>query len=267
MVRRPAVAGTWYPGSAQGLKAMIQGFLDSEASPKPALLAVSPHAGYIYSGAVAGKVFSRVSIPRKVVVAGVNHRGAGSSAALMTQGTWETPLGSVKLDGELGQELLGRCPLLDDDPKAHQYEHSLELQVPFLQYFQNDLLLTPLALSFVSYDECLEIGRALAESIRLQAEPVLMVASTDMTHHEPAEAARQRDMKALEQILALNPKGLFETVRHLGITMCGVLPTTVCLLAAKELGASRAELVAYTNSGEATGDFRQVVGYAGLIIN
>jgi len=186
---------------------------------------------------------------------------------LMTQGAWETPLGQVKLDNVLGQELLSRCPLLDDDPQAHQFEHSLELQVPFLQYIQKDLLLTPLALSFLSYDECLEVGRALAESIRVQSEPVLMVASTDMTHHEPAETARLRDMKALEQILALNPKGLFETVRHLGITMCGVLPTTVCLLAAKELGATKAELVAYTNSGEVTGDYRQVVGYAGLIIN
>ena len=266
MVRPPAVAGTWYPGTAQGLTDMIQGFLDAPADPQKAVLAVSPHAGYIYSGAVAAKVLSKVEIPRKVVVAGVNHRGVGSPAAVMTQGAWETPFGLVSLDSDLGGELLNRCELVAEDARAHQYEHSLELQLPFLQYFRKDFLLTPLALSYLSYEQCLELGQALAESIKAQAEPVLMVASTDMTHHEPADAAEEKDMKAIERILALDPRGLYDTVRKLGITMCGVLPTTVCLIAARQLGAKDAKLVAYTNSGEATGDFREVVAYAGLII-
>ena len=266
MVRQPAVAGQFYPGSSQELLATVRQCLDPEATPTPALLAVCPHAGYIYSGATAGKTLSRVTIPRRVVVVGPNHRGAGAAAAVMSQGQWLTPLGPVALDAELGQRLLAGSRLLSEDARAHQMEHSLEVQVPFLQVLQPELSLLPICLGWLDYDQCAEIGHDLATAIRGLHEPVLLLASTDMTHYESAPAARAKDSQALERVLSLDPKGLYDVVRARGISMCGVLPTTACLAAALELGAKSAELVEYTNSGAASGDFAQVVGYAGLIV-
>lgn len=267
MLRQPAVAGQFYPGNAAQLRAMIQGFLDPQAAPQPALLAISPHAGYIYSGGTAGKVLSQARIPRRVVVVGPNHRGAGHGAAVMSQGQWQTPLGVVDLDADLGAQLLGRCSLLAEDAAAHMFEHSLEVQVPFLQMLQPELILLPICLSLLSFSECRQIGNSLAQAIRAVDEPVLMVASTDMTHYESASAAQKKDSQALERILALDPQGLFDTVRGLGISMCGVLPTTVCLVAALALGATSARLVEYTHSGVVSGDHQRVVGYAGLIVS
>lgn len=267
MLREPAVAGQFYPGTPQQLKAAVLDCLDQEATPQPAILAVCPHAGYIYSGATAGKVLSRVAIPRRVVVVGPNHRGMGHPAAVMSHGQWRTPLGSVPLDEELGNELLKRSSLLAEDHLAHQAEHSLEVQVPFLQVLQPELTILPICLSFLAYSECRAIGQALAQAIRAVEGPVLLLASTDMTHYESADVAQKKDSMALKPLLALDPQGLFDTVRGLGITMCGVLPTTVCLVAALELGASQAQLVQYTNSGMVTGDYRQVVGYAGVIVS
>ena len=267
MVRAPAVAGQFYPDSPQQLDAVLKVFMEPAAEPVEALMAVSPHAGYIYSGGTAGKVFSRIKVPQKVVLIGPNHRGAGSPVAVMSQGVWRMPLGEVELDAELGGELVRLSPIAEEDSRAHQYEHSLEVQVPFLQYLQKDLLLTPICISYLDLEDCLSLGLDLARAIKKQNQPVLLVSSTDMSHYEPAEQARKRDMRAVDHILALDPQGLFHTVRNQGITMCGVLPTVICLAAALELGASQAELIHYTNSGEASGDFGQVVGYAGLIVS
>ena len=266
MLRSPAVAGYFYPESAQELRATLKGYLDSAAKPAPALLAVCPHAGYVYSGAVAGVVLGGVEIPQRVILAGPNHRGLGADAALMSQGAWETPLGQVGLDAELGDLLLRHCPMIREDETAHLHEHSLEVQVPFLQTLQPDLKLSPLCLSAMSLDECLAMGRCIASAIKELGEPVLMVASTDMSHYEPARQAEQKDMAAIGHILDLDPAGLYEIVARQDISMCGVLPTAVLLQAAKDLGAQGAELVKYTNSGEASGNFNEVVGYAGLIV-
>lgn len=266
MLRAPAVAGQFYPGRPQELAGMIQGFVQPQAQAIPALLAVSPHAGYIYSGAVAGKVLSQITIPRRVVVLGPNHRGQGSPVALMGQGAWETPLGRVELDSKLTQDLLGRNRLAQDDPTAHLFEHSLEVQVPFLQYLRPDILLTPLCLGGLGFADCAALGHDLAEAIKAAGEAVLMVASTDMTHYESADQAESKDRLAIERMLALDPEGLYNTVLGRGISMCGVIPTTVALAASLALGASDCKLVAYTNSGDTTGDYRQVVGYAGLIV-
>jgi AmmeMemoRadiSam system protein B len=267
MVRTPAVAGQFYPDDPAVLAAQLKAYLKPEGEPKPALLAVSPHAGYVYSGAVAGRVLSRVKVPARVVVAGPNHRGMGAQAAIMSQGAWQTPLGQVGLDQALGEQLKRETSLVEEDPQAHRLEHSLEVQVPFLQALRPDLKLLPLCLGHLSFAHCRDIGQALARAIRAQGEPVLMVASTDMTHYESAGAAKQKDSRAIERILALDPQGLYDTVRGLGISMCGVLPTTVCLVAALELGAAQAELVAYAHSGMVTGDDREVVGYAGLLVS
>jgi AmmeMemoRadiSam system protein B len=266
MSRAPAVAGRFYPGHPGELKAAIQGYLDPAVTPEPALAAVCPHAGYMFSGPVAGKVLSRVEIPRRVMVLGPNHQGLGQRAAVMTRGAWRTPLGEVALDSGLGGELLAASSLVVEDDLAHQYEHSLEVQVPFLQVLRSDFLLTPLCLSTLSYEQCAQLGGAVAAAIKAVGEPVLMVASTDMTHYESASRAEAKDQLALERILELDPPGLYNTVAGRGISMCGVLPTTVALTAAIELGASQAELVAYTHSGQVTGDYEQVVAYAGLII-
>lgn len=267
MVRVPAVAGQFYPGDPAELAAQVRGYLKAAAPPAPALLAVSPHAGYIYSGAVAGQVLGRVSVPARVVVAGPNHHGLGAQAAVMSQGRWQTPLGQVELDQELGEELKGQTRLVVEDPAAHRLEHSLEVQVPFLQILRPDLRLTPLCLGRLSWPQCQEIGEALGRAIKSLGGPALMVASTDMTHYESAKAAKAKDSRAIERILALDPQGLYDTVRGLDISMCGVLPTTVCLVAALELGAAKAELVAYAHSGMVTGDDRQVVAYAGLLVS
>lgn len=267
MMRRPAVAGQFYPGNPRQLTGMIESFVEPRAAKAPALAAVCPHAGYIYSGAVAAKVLSRVEIPRKVVVLGPNHRGLGARVAVMARGAWITPLGSVELDEDLASALITAGDLAEEDSLAHQYEHSLEVQVPFLQYFRDDLLLTPICLSMLSYGQCVELGAALAQVIGQAGEPVLMLASTDMTHYESADSAKLKDQLALEQLLELNGRGLYNVVTGHGISMCGVLPTTVVVEAANRLGAEKCELVAYTNSGEVSGDFQQVVGYAGLIIS
>ncbi len=266
MSRAPAVAGRFYPGRPAELEATIRQYLASEAEPQPALAVVCPHAGYVFSGPVAGKVLGRVVVPRRVVVMGPNHQGLGERAALMSRGSWRTPLGEAQLDAKLGGELLSRSALVREDDLAHRYEHSLEVQVPFLQVRRPDLLLTPLCLSMLSYEQCEQLGHDLAGAIKALGEPVLILASTDMTHYESAQSAQAKDQLALEQVLALDPQGLYNTVASRRISMCGFLPTTVALAAALDLGATSAELVAYTNSGQVTGDYDQVVAYAGLII-
>lgn len=266
MLRAPAVAGQFYPGSPEQLRTEVESYLQSGIEPQPAVLAVCPHAGYIYSGRVAGQVLSRVEVPRRVLLVGPNHRGLGAPVALMSSGGWQTPLGAVELDPELGQILKEHSDMVSEDSDAHRVEHSLEVQVPFLQILREDLLLTPLCISYLGLEECLELGAGIARAVRALGEPVLLLASTDMTHYESAQAAEKKDRQALERLLALDPNGLFHVVRGQGISMCGVLPTTVCLAAAIELGAQAAELVNYTNSGEVSGDYDQVVGYAGVIV-
>ncbi len=267
MIRPPAVAGAFYPADAIQLREMVGAMIEREAAPTKALLAISPHAGYVYSGPAAGKVFGRVVVPERVVVMGPNHRGVGAPAAIMSRGQWQTPLGNVELDSELGGRLLKLSPLLREDPTAHRMEHSLEVQLPFLQVLQPRLKLTPICLGWLGYPECEALGTALAQAISSMGEDVLMVASTDMTHYEPAAVAREKDELAISCILELDPRGLYDVVRTRGITMCGVIPTVVGLVAARQLGASRAELVVYTNSGEVTGDYYQVVAYAGIVVS
>ncbi len=266
MLRSPAVAGQFYPGTSDQLRAEVESYLIGSEEPQPALMAVCPHAGYVYSGRVTGQVLRRIEMPRRVILVGPNHRGIGAPVALMSDGAWATPLGEVELDGEMGRALKEQHSVISEDEKAHRFEHSLEVQVPFLQVMRPDILLTPLCLSYLGLDDCLQLGDILARAIESVGEPVLLLASTDMTHYETAKAAEQKDRQALERILALDPEGLFQVVRSQGITMCGVLPTTVCLCAALKLGAKSAELISYTNSGEVSGDYQQVVGYAGAII-
>jgi len=267
MVRQPAVAGRFYPAQAEALAAEVDQMLQTDQPPQPALAVVCPHAGYVFSGRVAGQVFGQVTVPRRVLLMGPNHSGMGRPAALMSRGQWRTPLGLINLDDQLGQAIMDRAAYVEQDDLAHRNEHSLEVQTPFLQRRQAQLLLTPLCLALLGVQHCLDLGRAIAEAIAALGEPVLIVASTDMSHYIPAAQAKALDELAIERIMALDAEGLHHTVLGRGISMCGVVPTTVALAAAVALGASRARLAAYANSGQVTGDEGEVVAYAGLIID
>ena len=266
MVRRPAVAGHFYTGDPAELRRELDRLVP-ERSPREAVLGiVSPHAGYIYSGAVAGEVYASIEVPRDVIILGPNHHGLGERAALHPAGEWLTPLGAVSVNGGLGDLILAQAPLVRTDSRAHTLEHSLEVQVPFLQYMRPDVTIVPLCLGFGDFASCQALGHAIARAVREWGRPVLIVASSDMTHYESAAAAKEKDDLALGELLALRPEGLLETCRRHGITMCGVIPAVVMLAAALELGASRARLVCYATSGDVTGDNRNVVAYAGVTV-
>ncbi len=267
MLRQPAVAGQFYSSERDRLRKDLAALITSQEEQERAIGVVSPHAGYIYSGAVAGALFGAIRIPHTVVILGPNHHGVGARAALYPSGSWATPLGTVPINDTLASLCSRHVPLLEPDTLAHLYEHSLEVQLPFLQAIRPDVAIVPVCIGFGRYQECEELGMGLALAIREYGEEVLVVASSDMTHYEPADQAREKDGIAIREILALNPSGLLETCRSRGITMCGVVPATVMLIAAKELGASRARLVRYANSGDVNGDVRQVVGYAAVTVS
>lgn len=265
MVRRPAVAGYFYPRTAAELRSMIEGMVDVRAQKEKAYAVVSPHAGYVYSGPVAGAVYSSVILPDHLVILGPSHRGQRSVFAIMKKGSWETPLGDVPVDLEIAEALLRGSSLIRVEESAHEDEHSLEVQLPFIQFLRPSFSFVPVCVSpAADYASLEDLGTALAGSIRESGGDVLIVASTDMSHYVSQETARAKDTLAIERILGLDPRGLYDVVRREGITMCGFQPTTAAILAAKELGARKAELVRYMTSGETSGDFDQVVGYAGL---
>jgi len=267
MVRRPAVAGYFYPQKAEELRAMLKGMVDPKAKKEKALAVVSPHAGLVYSGPVAGAVFSSVEIPGCVMILGPSHRGIRAVFGIMSEGTWQTPLGEVPVDAELARAIRERSPLVQEDAGGHASEHSLEVQLPFLQYLKKDFYIVPVCISpAADYADLENLADALADSIRQSGQEVLLVSSTDMSHYVSQETARKFDFMAIEKILALDARGLYDVVRDEDISMCGFQPTTAVILAAKKLGARKAELVRYQTSGDASGDYDRVVGYAGLRI-
>ncbi|HIC91300.1 MAG TPA: AmmeMemoRadiSam system protein B [Syntrophaceae bacterium] len=266
MKREPAVADQFYPADKPSLTRQIESFMKEVEAKEDVMGVVSPHAGYIYSGRVAGAVFSRINIPEDVVILGPNHRGYGADCAIMTTGTWNMPHGPVEINSTLAHLMVNNSRYLADDYKAHLHEHSLEVQVPFIQYVRPDFRLVPITMAKADFKVCEDIGLAIAKAIRDYGKKVLMVASTDMTHYESQKDAERKDHRAIKKILELDAKGLLETVMAHDISMCGVIPTTIVLVACKTLGATQAHLIEYATSGDITGDYFQVVGYAGLII-
>lgn len=267
MDRQPAVAGQFYPSNGKELRSELSGFVSSTDGGEKALGIIAPHAGYIYSGQVAGKVYGEVAIPGKVVILGPNHHGIGARTALYPDGEWITPLGKTRIDTRLAELVKKHAPQVEEDTVAHLCEHSLEVQLPFLQFIRPDVSIVPLCLGFSDFASCAALGKGIAMAIRESAEEVLIVASSDMTHYESAASARAKDEEALKQVLALDPEGLLQVCRAKGITMCGVIPSSVMLVAALELGATKARLVSYATSGDVTGDNRQVVAYAALTVS
>jgi AmmeMemoRadiSam system protein B len=265
MKRRPFVAGQFYPGGAPELRGMIRGMIDPRARKEKAIAIVSPHAGYIYSGAVAGAVFSSVELPRISVILGPAHREIVPVFAIQRSGTWSTPLGEVPVETDLADAIMSNAPLVKEDAGAHLREHSLEVQVPFLQVLKEDIAIVPICVSYeASYEDLAGLGRALATAVQGFGSDVLIVASTDLSHYISREAAEKKDNKAIDRILALDPEGLYRTVVRENISMCGFRPVIAALIAAKDLGAAKAELIRYQTSGDVTGDYREVVGYAGI---
>ena len=266
-VRRPAVAGRFYPGDPSVLLTDVRSYLSPTEKTVTAIGCVVPHAGYIYSGHVAGAVFARLNIPRRCIVLCPNHTGMGQPLAIMSAGAWETPLGIVPIDSSLADALKKRFSLLTGDADAHRAEHAIEVELPFLQAKSPNFTFVPIALGTGKFDVLENLGQAIADVVKAETEPVLVIASSDMNHYENDKITRVKDHKAIDRILALDARGLFDVVMNEDISMCGFGPTVAMLTAGKRLGATSAELVKYATSGDISGDREMVVGYAGVIVH
>ena len=264
MIREPYLAGSWYPGKPGELRENIKKMTDKDALKLDAIGVVSPHAGYAYSGPVAGAVFSRIKFKNTFILLGPNHRHDGKPFSIMTDGIWKTPLGDVRIDDELASAILKASKNLAKDDEIHEGENSLEVQVPFIQYFKSDAMIVPILLWHANPSIYKEIGRAIANVLKSTSTDAVIVASGDMTHHKPHEKAKADDMRAIQTILDLN---IDEFIANSNSSMCAPASVICMLTAAKELGASKAELVKYQTSGDTSGDYSSVVGYAGIIIS
>jgi len=266
MKRKPAVAGQFYSSSSSDLLKEVQRYVKTSTIKERAIGVLSPHAGLMYSGAVAGAVYSRIELPHTIILIGPNHTGMGRAVSIMSRGEWEIPTGSLKIDETLAEKIKKQASIIEEDNLAHQMEHSLEVQLPFILYFSKDVEIVPITIMAESLDVCKTVGEAIADVIRDIKHPVTIVASSDMTHYELDSVARTKDKKAIDEILSLDPEGLYKTVIKERISMCGFIPATTMLYAVKKLGAKDATLVKYMTSGDVSGDYTSVVGYAGIII-
>jgi MEMO1 family protein len=267
MLRSPYVAGQFYPRDAQQLSNVLQNLIPEPVSVVDAKAVMVPHAGYEYSGRVAGETYAAVRLPRKFVILCPNHTGQGADLAIWPRGAWETPLGQVQVDSDLADKIVTRCPQVSDSPAAHLGEHSLEVQLPFLQtLLGNNFQFVPIAVGTEDYRVMTKLGEALGDLLSKASEAVLLISSSDMNHFESAEKTIAKDELALRAILRMNSRELYDAVHRHQISMCGYGPTVVILEAARLMGAKKVRLVRHTHSGQISGDNRRVVGYAGLVI-
>jgi len=267
-LRPPAVAGRFYPGRSESLGRQIDQYLGNEPEKiESALGCVVPHAGYMYSGHVAGAVFGKLPKRSTYIILCPNHTGRGAPLAIMSSGEWLTPLGRVPVDSAMATLLRRACHLLMEDAEAHEEEHSLEVQLPFLQRSVGEFRFVPIAIGVGGYSGLETLGHSIAQAVRPSAGAVMVVASSDMNHYEPDGLTREKDHKAIEKILALDPAGLYEVLRREDISMCGYGPAIAMLTAAKDLGAQRAQLIKYATSADTSGDRDAVVGYAGIVVS
>jgi AmmeMemoRadiSam system protein B len=267
-VRRPTVAGQFYPQDTLQLKRQIEEFIKKDIVKKEVIACVLPHAGYIYSGRVAAETIAHIKIKEKIILLGPNHTGLGASLGIMTEGKWQMPLGDILIDEELAKIFLKKCSDLEEDFLSHLYEHSIEVILPFLQYFKKDFKIVPITVMSNEKEVYKRLGIALAEVIKENnlKDKTLMIASSDMTHYESQVSAEKKDRLAIEAILELDEDKLLERVNRYNISMCGVAPVSIMLSYAKNLEAEKAELIKYQTSGDVSGDYSSVVGYAGIIV-
>jgi len=269
MLRLPAVAGRFYPSNSAELTALIHKYTVADAghSPIPLRACLVPHAGYVYSGHVAGAVLARIVLPRKIIILGVRHYPRGEPAAILSSGAWRTPLGDARIDEELAEALKKACPLLHEDSVAHSMEHSLEVQLPFLQVLAPEFTFVPVALGTVQFESLVKVGEAIGRVLEAWKENVLLLTTSDLNHYEDDSTTRVKDRKAIEQLLALEPRGLYDTCRNEESSMCGLGPAVAMITALNALGVKESELVKYATSADVSGDRSAVVGYAGMIFS
>ncbi len=266
LIRPAAVAGSFYPGGESALRRDVSSHLGKRLFDRAPIAAMAPHAGYVYSGDTAGCLYGGITIPPRIVLIGPNHTGRGRRAAVSPDEFWQTPLGRVAVDLAFRDELLREAPLLLLDPEAHAREHSLEVQLPFLQVARPKFTIVPIILGPLSLPEAEEMGRALARVIRHIPGETMILASSDMNHYESQSTTIEKDRIALHRFLELDPAALYRDVEAFDISMCGFIPATVALVAAHELGAASAELLDHRTSGDVSGDYDQVVGYASSVV-
>jgi hypothetical protein len=268
--RPPAVAGTFYESSAERLREQVNACIAANPAP-PArerfIGGVVPHAGLMYSGHVAAAFYLAAELPKRFIILCPNHTGFGHFAAINIDGAWRTPFGEAAIDAPLARALMQRTKLLTDDWRAHAREHSLEVQLPFLQHLAGDFTFVPICLGAPRYDYCQDIGAAIADVIRSESDAIGILASSDLNHYEDQTSTLRKDQLAIDQILALDPQELWRVVDEFDVSMCGFIPTTTMLLAAKKLGATGARLLKHATSGDINGDYGHVVGYASLIVS
>jgi AmmeMemoRadiSam system protein B len=267
VLRLPAVAGRFYPSDPDELSAVVRECAKPAPGTRPITVkaCLVPHAGYMYSGVVTGVVFSRIILPRKILILGVRHQPRGQQVAILSSGAWRTPLGDASIDEGLAESLRAACPLLREDDVAHSAEHSLEVQLPFLQVLAPEFVFVPVALGTVRYEDLVAVGEAVGRVLEASREEVLLVTTSDMNHYEDDSTTRLKDRKAIEQMLALDARGLYDTCRNEEISMCGLGPAVAMIVALRVMGTASAELVRYATSADASGDVSAVVGYAGMI--
>jgi AmmeMemoRadiSam system protein B len=279
MLRLPAVAGRFYPAnpnelaSVVGRMSALRGDSATATSHAPGTdgekmsvtACLVPHAGYMYSGAVAGEVFGSIALPKKILILGVRHFPRGESAAILSSGAWRSPLGDAPIDTELAMALRDACPRLREDSVAHSQEHSLEVQIPFLQVLAPGFSFVPVALGTVRFEDLVSVGEAVARVLTAAREPVLLLATSDLNHYEDDATTRVKDAKAVEKLLALDARGLFDVCRDEKISMCGLGPAVATITALRTMGVTRGELVRYATSADVSGDTSSVVGYVGIV--
>jgi hypothetical protein len=271
MFRYPAVSGRFYPSKShlliKELTRCITQSPENKFSKKiRATGIISPHAGLTYCGEVAAAVYSNIEIPDTIILLGPNHTGVGEQVSIMSEGAWQMPLGTIEIDHELADAICQIAVTAKKDNKAHQKEHSIETQLPFLQFYRDNFKIVPICLMPLGIDKCEELSHAIINAVEKLGRSVLIVASSDMTHYETHENASKKDKDALDQILRLDARGLFNTVHEKNISMCGVNPTVIMLMCARKIGAKEALLAKYMTSGEVSGNMDHVVGYAGVIV-
>ncbi|HWW62633.1 MAG TPA: AmmeMemoRadiSam system protein B [Thermoanaerobaculia bacterium] len=267
-VRPPAVAGAFYEGSPERLRAQVERCFTANppaAAKEPFIGAVVPHAGLMYSGHVAAAFYASADLPKRFIILCPNHTGAGHFAAINSEGAWRTPLGQAVIDLPLAGALMKKTRLLAEDTQAHAREHSLEVQLPFLQRL-GPFTFVPICLGAHRYDYAAEIGNAIADVIREHDDRIGILASSDLNHYEDQPTTLRKDQLAIDAVLKLDPEALWRVVEEFDVSMCGFIPTTAMLVAANKLGATRAKLIRHATSGDINGDYSHVVGYAALSI-
>jgi AmmeMemoRadiSam system protein B len=278
-VRRPSQAGAFYEGNAESLKKQIENcFLHTlgpgkipevpETGPRQVIGLVCPHAGYMFSGPVAAHAYYKLALdgkPDVVVIFSPNHTGYGSALAVMNEGVWRTPLGDVEVDGETANQIVHESRIIDVDELAHRFEHSIEVQLPFLQYlYGSEFKIVPISFQWTMQDatSAKEVGQATAKV--LAGKNSVIIASSDMTHYEPQERATKKDRLTLEAVETMDEAKLYSIVEMQRISACGYGPIAALITAAKILGAKEAKVLSYKTSGDIIGDYSSVVGYAAV---